>query len=222
VEICDCITYLTGSQHHVRTDSAKWVSGETSNRSDAPAKEESGKEVALKSTGEDKRLKEVVYTEEKTTVDTNTNNGGQKATVKTSNTVRGESLLNDVHKTLELTLATSRVLDVKGKTSTGVVERIEEEENSGTSSSTRGKIAERPPPVAVTLLLKGKHRRVGIAESEVQSFLWEVTDNNRGVTAPEGGDALLGYDTLEALVNAGVGLGEMTQAEQLILYEKVR
>jgi hypothetical protein len=211
--MCDFIIYLTGSQHHARTDSVKRVSGEASNRSDGPAKEESGKEVALESTGEDKGPNEVGYAEEDTAVDTDANNGWQKATVKTSNTVRGEGLFNDVHEALKLTLATSRFLDVESKTSTSVVKGVKEEENSGTSGSTRGKIAERPPPVAVTLLLKGEHRRVGIAKREVQGLLWEVTDNIRGAAAPKGGNALLSDNTLEALVNAGVGLGETTQAE---------
>jgi hypothetical protein len=52
--------------------------------------------------------------------------------------------------------------------------------------------------------------------------LWEVTDYIRGAASPKGGDALLYDDTFEAVVNAGVGLGETTQAEQLVLYDKVR
>lgn len=52
--------------------------------------------------------------------------------------------------------------------------------------------------------------------------MWEVTDDICGAAAPKGGDALLSDDTLEALVNAGVGLGETTNAEQLLLFDKVR
>lgn len=180
------------------------------------------KEVALESTGKDKGSDVVVHAEVETAVDDDTNNGGHKATVETINTVRGEGLLKDVHETLELTLASSDVLDVVGKTSADVVERVEEEERSGPSGSTRGKIADHPPPVAVTLLLKGEHRFVGIAESEIQGLFWEVTDDTRGVAAPKGGDTLLSDDTLEALVNAGVGLGETTKAEQLVLFDQVR
>lgn len=221
-ETCDSITYLTGSHHHTGTDSVKRVRGDTNNHSDSPAEEKRGKEVALESTSEDKGLDEVDYAEPKTTVDNNTNNGGNKATVETSNTIRGERLLKDVHEALVLTLATSGVLDVVGKTNTGVVERVEKEEFGGTSGSTRGKITDHPPPVTVTLLLKGEHRFVGIAESEVQGLSWEVTDNIRGITAPEGGSTLFNDDALEALVDAGVGLGETTKAEQLVLFNNVR
>jgi hypothetical protein len=50
--------------------------------------------------------------------------------------------------------------------------------------------------------------------------LWEVTDDARSAAAPKGGYAFLRDDTFEAVVNAGVGLGETTQAEQLVLYDK--
>jgi hypothetical protein len=183
-EICESIIYLAGSHHHTTTDSVKRVRGETGSSSDGPAKEERGKEVAFESTGEDKGLDRVVYAEVKTTVDNNTDNGGHKATVETSNTVRGEGLLKDVHEAVELTLATSGVLDVVGKTSTDVVERVDEEERSGTSGSTRGKIADHPPPIAVMLLLEGEYGFVGVAKSEVQGLSWEVTDNIGGVAAP--------------------------------------
>ena len=221
-ETCDFITYLTRSHHHTRTNSVKRVRGETNSRSDGPAKEERGKEVALESTGEDKGLDEVHYAEPESTVDNNTNDGGQKATVETSNTVRGEGLLKDVHEALVLTLATIGVLNIVGKTDTGVVERVEKEEFGGTSGSTRGKITDHPPPVTITLLLKGENRFVGIAESKLQGLSWEVTNNIRGVTAPEGGGTLLSDDPLEALVDAGVGLGETTKAEKLVLFNNVR
>jgi hypothetical protein len=216
-------TYLTGGHHHAATDGVKGVRGDTGTSGDGPSEKERGKEVALEGASEEDGLDGVVHAEVETTVDNDTGDGGHEATVETGNTVRGEGLLVDIHQAVELTLTTRLgVLGVVGKTSTGVVEGVDEEEGSGTSGTTRGKVAGHPPPVAVTLLLEGEHGLVGVAESEVQGLGREVTDNVGGVSAPEGGGALLSDDTLEALANAGVGLGETARAEHLILFDVVR
>ena len=221
--ISEFITYLTGGHHHAATDGVKGVRGDTGTSGDGPSEEERGKEVTLKRAGKDDGLDGVVHAEVETTVDNDTGDGGHEATVETGNTVRGEGLLVDVHQAVELTLTTRLgVLGVVGKTSTGVVEGVDEEEGSGTSGTTRGKVAGHPPPVAVTLLLEGEHGLVGVAESEVEGLGREVTDDVGGVATPEGGGALLSDDTLEALANAGVGLGETARAEHLILFDVVR
>ena len=81
------------------------------------------------------RTERVVDTEVETTVDDDTDDRGDEATVETGNTVRGEGLAVDVHETVELTLTTRLgVLGVVGKTGTGVVEGVDEEEGSGTGS----------------------------------------------------------------------------------------
>jgi len=222
VRSCDSTIYLAGSHHHTRTNSVERVGGETNSRSDGPAKEKRGKEVSLEGTSEDKGLDDVHYAEPEATVENNTNDGWQKATVETSNTVRGDGLLNHVHETVILTLATSGVLDIVGKTNADVVQRVEKQESGRTMSSTRGKSTDHPPPVAVALLLIGEHRFVGIAESKVQGLSWKVADDTRGIAAPEGGGTLLSDDALEAPVDAGVRLGETTKAEQLVLFNNVR
>ena len=88
--------------------------------------------------------------------------------------------------------------------------------------TTGGQVTGHPLGVTVTLLLVGEHGLVGVAESEVEGLGGEVTDNVGGVATPEGGGALLSDDTLEALANAGVGLGETAGAEHLILEVIVR
>ena len=127
------VTYLTGSHHHATTDGVQRVGSDTGTSGDSPAKSERSQEVTLKSTGEDDRLERVVHTEVETTVDDDTSNGGHETTVKTSNTVGGEGLLVDIDETVELTLTTLLGrLGVVGKTGTGVVEGVDEEEGSST------------------------------------------------------------------------------------------
>jgi hypothetical protein len=128
-------TYLTGSHHHTSTDSVERVGSDTSTSGDGPSEQEGSQEVALESTDQDDGLDGVVHTEVETTVNDDTSNRGHETTVETSDTIRGESLSVDIHQTIELTSTTSLgVLVVVGETSTGIVEGVDEEERSGTSS----------------------------------------------------------------------------------------
>ena len=136
---CRIDTYLTRGHHHTTTDGVKRVRGNTGTGSDRPAEQERSKEVTLKRTDENNRLDGVVHAEVETTVDDDSKNRGTETTVETGNTVRGESLLVDVNETVELTVTTALGgLGVVGKTGTGVVERVDEEERSGTSSLGQG------------------------------------------------------------------------------------
>lgn len=76
-------------------------------------------------------------TEVETSVDDDTNDRGDEASVKTGDTVRSESLLVDIDQTVELTRATllGRLV-VVGETGTGVVERVDEEKGRSTSGTT--------------------------------------------------------------------------------------
>jgi len=126
---------LTGSHHHTTTDSVQRVRSNTSTSGDSPTEEERGEEVALKGTNKEDGLQGVVHAEVQTTVDDYAKNGGHETTVETGNTIGSEGLLVDVHQAVELTVATLLgVLSIVGKTGTGVVERVDEEERSGTGS----------------------------------------------------------------------------------------
>lgn len=128
-------TYLTRGHHHTTTDGVERVGGNTGTGGDSPAEQEGSQEVVLERAGKEDGLDGVVHTEVQTTVDNDTKNGGTETTVETGNTVGGESLLVDVDETVELTVTTALGgLGVVGKTGTGVVERVDEEEGSGTSS----------------------------------------------------------------------------------------
>lgn len=131
----DTDTYLTRGHHHTTADGVKRVRGNTSGGGDRPAEQERSKEVTLERTDQDDRLDRVVETEVQATVDNDTKNRGTETTVETGKTVRSEGLLVDVNETVELAVTTALGgLGVVGKTGTGVVERVDEEERSGTSS----------------------------------------------------------------------------------------
>ena len=100
-------THFTGSHHHAPTNSIQRIRANTSTSSDTPAEQEGCQEVTLKRTDEEDRLERVVHPEVQTTVDNDTSNRGTETTVETKNTVRGESLLVDIHQTVKLTISTS-------------------------------------------------------------------------------------------------------------------
>lgn len=198
----------TRGHHHATTDGVEGVRSKTSRSGNNPAESERGKNVALEGADEDNGLDRVVKTEVETTVDNDTNNRRDEATVETGNTVRGDGLLVDVNQTVELARATLRGrLVVVGETGTGVVERVDEEKRRGTGGTTRGNVTGEPLPVAVRLL-EAEERLEVVLEGEVKGLGGEVTDDVGGVAAPERGEALLGDDAGEAVTNALVGLGE--------------
>jgi len=72
------------------------------------------------------RLKRIVETEVKTTVNNDTNTRDVETTVQTSDTIRLEGLLVDIDKTLELTFTTLLGrLGIVSKTSTSIIQRVD-------------------------------------------------------------------------------------------------
>lgn len=210
---------LTRGHHHATTDGVKGVRGDTGTSGDEPSKGERGKEVVGEVTGKDDGLDGVVHAEVQTTVDDDTSNRGHETTVETGNTVGGEGLAVDVNETVELALTTLLGgLGVVGKTGTGVVEGVDEEQGSGTSGTTGGQVAGHPPGVSVTLLLEAEHLLELVAESEVQGLGGEVTDDVGSVATPQGHDTLIGGGTAEAVGDTVVLAVKTTLLKHLILW----
>jgi hypothetical protein len=235
---CGLNTYLTRGHHHAATDGVERIRSDTSTSGDSPAESERGQEVTLKRTNENNGLDGVVHAEVQTAVDDYTENGGHETTVETGNTVGSEGLLVDIDETVELAITTLlSVLGVVGKTGTGIIERVDEEEGSGTGSlssvsrissrpadntyTTGGQVTGHPLGVTITLLLESEHGLVGIAESEVQGLGREVTDDVGSVTSPEGENTLLLGGTAEALNDTVVLAVETAGLKHLILKAKL-
>ncbi len=69
----------------------------------------------------------VIDTKVQTTIDDDTDNGGEEATVETGNSIRGERLAVDVDETIELTTTSAfGRLGVVSETGTSVVQRVDE------------------------------------------------------------------------------------------------
>jgi hypothetical protein len=200
----------TGSHHHSSSDSVEGVRSETGTGGDSPTEKEGGKEVTLKRTNKDDGLNGVVETEVEASVDNDTNNGRDETSVETGNTVRGEGLSVDVDETVELSGSTlGGRLVVVGKTGSGVVERVDEEEGRGTGSSTGSNVSGEPLPVAL-VLLETEQRLEVVLEGEVKSLGGEVSDDIGGVTSPQRDKTLIGVGSGETVTDTLVRVGETT------------
>ena len=148
-EVEKCDTYLARRHHHATTDSVERIGSNTSTSSDTPTEHEGGQEVTLKRTDQESGLQGIVHAEVETTIDDNTKDGRTETTVETSNTIRGKSLSVDIDEAIELAAATlGRGLGVVGKTGTGIIERVDEEQGSGTSHTTGGQVTRHPEDVS--------------------------------------------------------------------------
>ena len=146
-----------------------------------------------------------------TTVDDDTDDRRDEATIETTNTVGSECLAVDVDEAVELavTSALGGRLGVVSETGTGIIERVDEEERGGTGRASRGDVSAEPPPVAI-VLLESEERLVVILESKVQGLGGEVTKDVGGVASPEGEDTFIASRASEAFADTLVGASEST------------
>jgi hypothetical protein len=193
---------------------------------DSPSKSERSEEVSLEVSGEDDGLERVVHSEvwscasvslwaggrrgrlTKTTVDNDSDDGGEESTVETGNTIGGDGLLVDIQQTVELTLSGGSLLGglvVVGETGSGVVEGVDEEEGGGSGGGSGGKVTSHPHGVAILSLGVGEEGLVVVLEgaegerrqyqrtdgdtlnSQVKGLGREVTDDVGGVSTPDCG-----------------------------------
>mmetsp|Transcript_15956 Transcript_15956/g.22207 ORF Transcript_15956/g.22207 Transcript_15956/m.22207 type:complete len:291 (+) Transcript_15956:134-1006(+) len=145
--------------------------------------------------------KGVEETEVYSTVRNNSNNGNSNTVVKTSNARGGNGLLQTISKTLELFLTST---DIRGKTGTGVIERVNDHKRTGTGKTTGGHVdGEEFGEFGILVGLR-EQTLDGVLEGEVESLGREVTDDVGHVTTPESSNTLFGGDTREAVDNSSV------------------
>ena len=132
--------------------------------------------------------------------------------------ILGQDLLEAVDETVELALTTGT--DISSETGTGEIERVDHGEGSGTSSTTGQTVADEELAGVGLGIVRVENRLVEVLEGEVESLGGEVSDDVSQVTSPEGTEALLLDDSLEAVTNTVVsvlgldGLGGVLHLEE--------
>ena len=183
VEGSGVLDSFTGGHHHSSSDGIDGVGEETSDDSDGVAEGE-GK-------GEGSVIGEhgshgVIKSEVEASVHEDSDTGDDEASVETGDTVGGDGLLVDIDHTGVLSgTALLGGLQVVGKTGSGVVQGVDEEEGQGSSDTAGHDVLEEDGGLGVGLGgLEGLLDLV--LEGEVQGLGGEVSDAVGEVTLPEG------------------------------------
>jgi len=147
--------------------------------------------------GEERTLTGVVETEVGATVDDDTLHGDAETLVERHRTGSAGDLGEAVNQTGEFTRLVAT--DISGETSTREIKRVDNQQRTGTGQTTRRHVDGEERPESFLRVVGREHALDGILERKVEGLGREVTNNVRGVTSPEGREALLGAHTREAV-----------------------
>ena len=135
------------------------------------------------------------------TVRDDTDNRNSDTVVETGDSGSSDGLDDAVNKTVELLLAGS---DIGGKTSTGVIERVDNHQRSSSGKTSSSHVDQEELSELSPLVHLGEHGLDGVLEGKVESLGGKVSDDVGQVSTPEGADSLLASDTGEAVDNSSV------------------
>lgn len=206
---------LTGGHHHTTTDSINRVRDNTGSDGNSVTEHEVGKSRRVLT--EDNRLEGIVETEVTTTVHNNTNARNNETTVESGNTIGSDGLLVNIHETGVLT-RTSLLgrLDIVTKTSSGVIQRVNEGKGDGTGDTTGSDVLGELGDESIILALLEQSLDL-ILEGEVQSLGREVTKTVDSVTSPQGRDTLGSDGALSAVNDTVVRSVQSSRLDHLTL-----
>lgn len=211
---------LTGSHHESSSDGIERIRNNTSRDSDDLSEGPHGEEVSLLDILEENDLAGIEHTEVGGSVGNDTNDGDAETSVEASDTVLGGGLLEAVNETVELSLLAGT--DISGESGTGEIERVDEGEGGGTSSTTGGAVTNEEHAGLGLGVVRAESLLVEVLAGEVEGLSGEITDDVSEVTSPEGTEALLLDDSAEAVtntvvshLNGNVGVGILDLEEEL-------
>ena len=206
----------THTYHHATTDCINGVGSETGSNSDNVTDNESSSDTRV---GRKERHDRIVETKVETTVDEDTDKGDVETTVETLDTIALEGLLVNIEESIELTLAIALGgLEIIGKTSTGVVERVHEGKGTSTSKTATGNVLGKLQGIGIILCnLEGGDGLNLALEGKVESLGGEVSEAVGEVGSPEGSKTLVSHDPASAIHNASKRLGKGSTLDHLIL-----
>lgn len=111
------------------------------------------------------------------------------------------SLDEAVTQTLEITLTGT---DIRSKTSTGVVERVDNAQGTSSGQTSRGHVGQEEFTELGGRVVTREKVLEGILEGKVEGLGREITDDVGEVSSPEGQESLLGLDSGEAVYDTSV------------------
>jgi len=211
---------LTGSHHKSSSDGIERVGDNTRGDGDALSETPHGEEVGLLDVLEEHDLTSIEHTEVGGSVSNDTNDGDTETSVEAGDTVLTSGLLEAVNETVELSLLAGT--DISGESGTGEIERVDDGEGGGTSSTTGGAVTDEEHTGLGLGVVGAESLLVEVLAGEVEGLGREIPDDVSEVTSPEGTEALLGSDSAEAVtdtlishLNGNVGVSILDLEEEL-------
>jgi len=210
----------TRLHHESSSDGIKGIRSQTGDTSDELGNEELNSDGGLAFLEEDS-LSGIVTTEVTGSVGDNSEDRDTESLVETLNTIGGLDLGQAINETSELSVR-STLTDISSKSSSGEIQRIDEHQRSGTSSTTGSQVTHEELP-EISLGVEGaEDLLVGVLEGEVKSLSGEISDDVSEVTSPESRDTFFLGDsdedvdnTLVLLVCRDIGVGSLSLEEEL-------
>jgi len=184
---------LTRLHHESSSDGVQRIRSETSQSGDELGNHELENDAAVRAN--DGSLKGIVTTEVGTSVGDNTEDRDSETSVETSCAIGLGDLGDTVNETGEL--SSFLFTDISGQSCSCEVQRIDENEGSGTGSTTGGKVSEEEPPEISLWVEWVQVFLVGVLEGEVKGLGWEISDDIGQVSSPEGGETFFLWNSDE-------------------------
>jgi len=195
---------LTGSHHESTSDGIKRIGGNTGNDGDNLSETPDGEEVGLLHVFEEENLTGIEKTEVRSSVGNDTNDGDTETSVETLDTILGGTFLEAVDETGEFSILSGT--NIGSESGSTEIERVDDGEGSGTSSTTGGHVTEEEHAGLGLGVVRAEIGLVGILTGEVEGLGREITDDVGQVTSPESTNTLFSSDSVEAVTNAVVSL----------------
>jgi len=208
----------TRLHHKASSDGIKGVGDNTGGNGNDLSEHPHVEDVGILGVGEHNGLTSIEHTEVGGSVGNDTNNGDTETSVETGGTVGLGNLAEAVNESRELSGSTGT--NISGESGSGKIERVNEAEGSGTSSSTGGAVTEEEHEGLLLGTVGVQSLLVEILAGEVEGLGGEISDDVSEVTSPEGTETLLSVDTGEAIANTvvlvlgGDGLGGILNLEK--------
>lgn len=190
----------TRVHHESTTDGVKRVGNDAGADSNSLGETPNCEDVGVLHVGEEHDLASVEHTEVRGTVGNDTDDGDAEASVETCRAFLVEDLLEAVNETGELTVGT--LTNISGEAGTGEIERVNDRERRGTSSTTGGAVTDEEHAWLLLGVIRVEDGLVEVLASEVEGLSGEVPHNVGHVTTPQRSEALLLDDTGEAVLDA--------------------
>jgi hypothetical protein len=192
--------FSTRLHHESSSDGIEGIREESRETSDDLSNEELEENGGVLVVTEQDSLEGIVTSEIAGSVSYDTKDGDTESFVETSGTIGLVDLGETINETSELSVR-SGFTNISGKSSSGEIQRIDDHQRSGTSSTSGSQVTDEELPEISLGVEWAEDLFIGILEGEVKGLSWEISDDVGEVSSPEGRDTFFLGNSDQAVNN---------------------